>query len=276
MDKIGIFSTELKPSNELYIFECGYEHCTPREPYQYEQIDYYLIHYILKGEGLFFINGECHHLKAGDGFFIPPNTDNNYYPLENDPWVYRWIGINGFKAKELLSSCGFNNDNYIFHYSKDDTLDNYFKMIYESCSENKLYNALGYLYQTISLLMQDHYESELTNIPPYQEYVSKAIDFIKKNFNKNITVSDVSEYLNIDRSYFYKIFKLSMMTTPQQFIIEYKIEMSCALLRKSSYSINKISDLVGFSSQSYFSKLFKKTLNMTPIEYRKMFIKLDS
>ena len=275
MDKIGIFSTELKPSNELYIFECGYEHCIPRDPYQYEQIDYYLIHYILKGEGLFFINGECHHLKAGDGFFIPPNTDNNYYPLENDPWVYRWIGINGFKAKELLSFCGFNNDNYIFHYSKDDALDNYFKMIYESCSENKLYNALGYLYQTISLLMQDHYESELTNIPPYQEYVSKAIDFIKKNFNKNITVSDVSEYLNIDRSYFYKIFKLSMMTTPQQFIIEYKIEMSCALLRKSSYSINKISDLVGFSSQSYFSKLFKKTLNMTPIEYRKTFIKLD-
>lgn len=276
MDKIGIFSTELKPSNELYIFECGYEHCAPREPYQYEQIDYYLIHYILKGEGLFFMDGKCHHLKAGDGFFIPPNTDNNYYPLENDPWVYRWIGINGFKAKELLSICGFKNDNYIFHYSKDDKLDNYFKMIYESCSENKLYKALGYLYQTLSLLMEDHYESELTNVPPYQEYVSKAIGFIKNNYNKNITVSDVSDYLNIDRSYFYKIFKLSMMITPQQYIIEYKIEKSCALLRKSSYSIKEISDLIGFSSQSYFSKIFKRTLNMAPIEYRKMFIKLDS
>lgn len=41
MNKIGIFSTDLKPSSELYIFECGFEYCEPRDPYQYEHIDYY-------------------------------------------------------------------------------------------------------------------------------------------------------------------------------------------------------------------------------------------
>lgn len=273
MDTIGIFSTDLKPSNELYIFECGFEHCAPRDPYQYEQIDYYLIHYILSGEGLFFMDNKCHHLKAGDGFFIPPYTDNNYYPLSENPWVYRWIGINGFKAKELLNLCGFKDNNYIFHYSKDNKLDNYFKNIYESCSDNKLYDALGYLYQSLSLLIQDTQELEYTNSPPYQQYVSRALDYIKNNYQKNISVSDVSSYLNIDRSYFYKIFKLSMMTTPQQYIIEYKIEKSCSLLRKSSYSVNEICELVGFTSQSYFSRIFKKTLNMTPLEYKNMFIK---
>lgn len=273
MDKIGIFSTELKPSNELYIFECGFEHCAPREPYQYEQIDYYLIHYILEGEGLFFINGECHHLKAGDGFMIPPNTDNNYYPLTDNPWVYRWIGINGIKAKEMLSLCGFTDANYIFHYDKDDKLDTYFKKIYECCCENYLYKALGYLYQTLSLLIVDSTHTNLQNAPQYQEYITKSIDYIKRNYEKNITVSDVSSYLNINRSYFYKIFKESMMITPQEYIIEYKINKACELLRKSSYSINEISDLIGFSSQSYFSKIFRKNLNMTPIEYRKMFIK---
>lgn len=273
MNKIGIFSTELKPSNELYIFECGYEHCEPRDPYQYEPIDYYLIHYILEGEGLFFINDQCYHLKAGDGFFIPPDTANNYYALEGNPWVYRWIGVNGIKAKELFSMCGFKDGNFLFRYDKDDKVDNYFRNIYECCCDDDLYMALGYLYQLFSLLKIDDYENVIGDCSNSKEYIHKAIDYIKDNYYKSITVSDVSNYLTIDRSYFYKIFKESMMTTPQQYIIEYRIEKACSLLRKSSYSISKISNLVGFSSQAYFSKVFKKTLNITPFEYRKTFIK---
>ncbi len=272
-NKIGIFSTDIKPSSELYIFECGYEHCLPRDPYQYEQIDYYLIHYIIEGEGLFFMKDRVYHLKAGDGFFIPPNTDNNYYPLENNPWVYRWVGINGSKAKELLASCGFTNGNYIFNYTKDNRINNHFESIYKSCSNNNLFDALGHLYQALSILMTEHSNSSLEYNSHSNSYIAKSLEFIEKNYSKNISVSDIASYLNIDRSHFYKIFKLSMMTTPQQYIIEYKLKKSCDLIRKSSYSINEISSLVGFSSQSYFSKLFKKNMNLTPIEYKKLFIK---
>lgn len=273
MSKIGIFSTDLKPSNELYIFECGFEHCAPRDPYQYEQIDYYLIHYIVEGEGLFFIKDQVHHLKAGDGFIIPPYTDNNYYPTHENPWVYKWIGINGSKAKELLSSCGFLlNDNYTFNYTKDNTLNTLFENIYNSCSSNKLFEALGYLYQTLSKLMCEHTSLYTEDTSP-QGYLELAIEFIEQNYNKNISVSDISDYLNIDRSHFYKIFKLHMMNTPQQYLIEFKLKKACDLLRKSSYSICEISSLSGFASQSYFSKVFKKNITMTPIEYRNLFIK---
>lgn len=273
MNKIGIFSTDLKPSNELYIFECGFEHCTPRDPYQYEQIDYYLIHYIIEGEGSFFIKDEVYNLKVGDGFIIPPRTDNNYYPSNENPWSYRWIGINGSKAKELLSSCGFLDENFIFNYSKDDKLNNLFENVYLSCSNNNLLEGLGYLYQILSILINDHSTSFNKTTSQSESYISKSISFIEKNYGDNISVSDISSYLNIDRSYFYKIFKLHMMITPQQYIIEYKLKKSCDLLRKSSYSVNDISNLCGFSSQSYFSKIFKKNLNMTPLEYRCLFIK---
>lgn len=272
-NKIGIFSTDIKPSSELYIFECGYEHCLPRDPYQYEQIDYYLIHYIIEGEGLFFMKDKVYHLKAGDGFFIPPNTDNNYYPLENNPWVYRWVGINGSKAKEFLASCGFTNGNYTFNYTKDNRINNHFENIYKSCSNNNLFDALGHLYQALSILMTEYSNSSLEYSSNSNSYIAKSLEFIEKNYSKNISVSDIASYLNIDRSHFYKIFKLSMMTTPQQYLIEYKLKKSCDLIRKSSYSINEISSLVGFSSQSYFSKLFKKNMNLTPVEYKKLFIK---
>ncbi|MGL5750362.1 MAG: AraC family transcriptional regulator [Paraclostridium sp.] len=274
MSKIGIFSTDLKPSNELYIFECGFEHCAPRDPYQYEQIDYYLIHYIVEGEGLFFIKDQVHHLKAGDGFVIPPYTDNNYYPSSSNPWVYKWVGINGSKAKELLNSCGLLlNENYIFNYSKDDKLNLLFENIYSSCSSNRLFEALGYLYQTLSKLMCEYDLSYIQSQPCSEGYIEKAISFIENNYSENISVSHISNYLCIDRSHFYKIFKLHMMNTPQQYLIEYKLKKACDLLRKSSYSVAEISSLSGFASQSYFSKAFKKNINMTPLEYRDLFIK---
>ncbi|MBO3443847.1 AraC family transcriptional regulator [Clostridium sp. CCUG 7971] len=273
MEKFGIFSTDSKPSSELYIYECGFEHCAPRDPYQYEQIDYYLLHYILEGEGLFFMDGKVHHLKKGDGFFIPPFTDNNYYPLTDNPWVYRWIGINGTQAQELLSLCGFKDKNFIFNYTKDDKIDNYFKNIYESCTSNNLFEALGYLYQFLSTLMKEHSTSYQSSSIPSKVYISKSIEFIKENYTKNISVSDISDYLNIDRSHFFKIFKKDMMISPQDYIINYKIKQACDLLRKSSYSVSEISSLVGFSSPSYFSKTFKKNMDTSPIKYKELFIK---
>lgn len=273
MDKFGIFSTDLKPGSELYIYECGFEHCAPRDPYQYEQIDYYLLHYILDGEGLFFMNGEVYHLKKGDGFFIPPHTDNNYYPLEGNPWIYRWIGINGTQAKELLSRCGLSEDNYVFNYTKDNKIDDYFRNIYDSCSSNRLLEGLGYLYQFLSTLMNDHSSDFTNSSPPSKVYISKSIEFIKENYTKNISVSDISDYLNIDRSHFFKIFKKDMMISPQDYIINYKIKQACDLLRKSSYSISEISNSVGFSSPSYFSKIFKKNMDTTPLKYKELFIK---
>lgn len=145
--------------------------------------------------------------------------------------------------------------------------------MYLNCNSNSLFNALGYLYQILSLLMSEHSNLSLQKKSISQCYISKSLEFIDNNFNKNISVSDISDFLNIDRSHFYKIFKLHMMTTPQQYLIEYKLKKACDLLRKSSYSVYEISNLVGFSSQSHFSKTFKRNLSLTPLEYRYLFIK---
>ncbi|MGL5649153.1 MAG: AraC family transcriptional regulator [Clostridium sp.] len=269
--EVGIFSTDKKISNELYIYECGFEHCKPREPYEYEPIDYYLIHYILDGEGLFFIDNKVYHLKKGDGFFIPPNTKNNYYPITENPWTYRWIGVNGSRAKEILDKCNFNG-NYTFNYVKDDLVDFHFKSIYENSIINKPFNAIGHFYQLVSLLIDECSQSDDVDSSKNKSYIDDSLIFIEKNYDKSITVSDIANHLNIDRSYFFKIFKLSLMISPQQFLIDFKLNKACDLLRKSNYSISEISELLGFSSQSYFSKLFKKNLGITPVQYRNKFI----
>lgn len=63
-------------------------------------------------------------------------------------------------------------------------------------------------------------------------------------------------------------FKKYMHISPIQYLIERRIKECQSLLRTSSLSISEISETVGFSSQSYFSQIFKKTLGLTPLQYR--------
>lgn len=273
INTIDIFQTDERPSKELYIYECGYEKCKPREPYQYEQINYYLIHYILEGEGLFFINDNVYHLKKGDLFLIPPYTDNNYYPIISNPWIYRWVGFNGSKSKELLTNIGFSDTIFIQNYVKDNFINTCFRNIFKNCNKNDLVTALGNLYIFFGKLSKDVKNNNRATINPSENYVNSVIDYININYSKDISIIDIADKINLNRSYLFKIFKQHMNMSPQQYLINFRLNKACELLRKSSYPINEISFLVGFKSSTYFSKIFSKYKKQSPINYRKNFIK---
>lgn len=270
---IDIFTTEKRPSKELFIYECGYEQCKPRDPYQYEQIDYYLIHYIISGEGLFFMNNEVYKLKKGDGFLIRPNTDNNYYPIADNPWTYRWIGINGTEVSRLLDLCGFDDSTFTFNYSENNFMDTCFKNILDSCNKGQDFDSLGNLYLFFNKLICKNDKKTTDAVTVAGNYITLFVDYIHNNYSNDISISEIADHLNINRSHLFKLFRHNMNMSPQNYLINYRLNKACELLRKSSYSISEISYLIGFNSPSYFSKIFSKYKKKSPIDYRKMFIK---
>jgi len=52
------------------------------------------------------------------------------------------------------------------------------------------------------------------------------------------------------------------------FLIEYRLKKACILLKKPEYKVSEISEMVGFRDSTYFSTVFKKTYNLTPLEYK--------
>ena len=59
--------------------------------------------------------------------------------------------------------------------------------------------------------------------------------------------------------------------TPYEIINERKIKAAKELLGNSSYTINEIADILGYNDASYFSKVFKKTVGVSPLRYRSGF-----
>lgn len=100
------------------------------------------------------------------------------------------------------------------------------------------------------------------------DVIYRAVDYIKRNYMKKITLEEVASYVYLSPSYFSRIFKDEMNTNFNTYLNYIRIEMSKKLLLDDSTVLVDISSLVGYEDQSYFSKVFKKITGVSPGKFR--------
>lgn len=100
--------------------------------------------------------------------------------------------------------------------------------------------------------------------------IRPAIDYIEKNYNQQISISDLSNLINVCDDYFIRIFKAATSRTPTAYITDVRLHQALRLLSLHQYSISEISDKTGFSSIQYFSRIFKERMGLSPSEYAKI------
>lgn len=96
-----------------------------------------------------------------------------------------------------------------------------------------------------------------------------AIDYIKRNYRRNISISELSEAAKMSESNFFRIFKRAMGTSPIAYINDYRLLIASVLLETTDKKIGRIAEEAGFNEQYYFSKLFSKKFGVSPAVYRK-------
>lgn len=102
----------------------------------------------------------------------------------------------------------------------------------------------------------------------YSMHIIKAIDFVCRNRTKHITVANVAEILEINRSYLSSLFVRETGVSLSSFIRKEKIKASANMLKFSDYTYADIAEYFGFASQSHFIQCFKKEMGLTPKEFR--------
>jgi len=100
------------------------------------------------------------------------------------------------------------------------------------------------------------------------DVIFRAINFVKQNYMKKITLEEVANHVYLSPSYFSKIFKEEMKSNFNTYLNHIRIEMSKKLLMDDSIDLVDVSNLVGYEDQSYFSKVFKKITGVSPGKYR--------
>ncbi|MDF2613109.1 MAG: AraC family transcriptional regulator [Clostridia bacterium] len=255
---------------DLNMYYCGYKANNPLHSYGPAMRDHYLIVYTRSGNGIFKIKDTVYPISKKCIFVIFPHHEVFYQADLVHPWENIWIGVYGSLIPSYLDNLGLSPDSPILSIANPDIIENTLKSILDLSASKTMsdkINCISLLHHFFAILSKD--SSLRDKSFSQKQYVELALNFINYNYDRGISSIDISEHLNLDRSYFSKIFKEETGVTPTDYLNNLRIKKACTLLRNTSISIQTISYSIGIYDQFYFSRLFKNIIGCTPSYYRK-------
>ena len=261
-------------STPLVVGSCGtYRLKTrPKLPtcWQKGRRDYQIL-YVANGKTHFWFDGKEKIVSAGHMVLYKPEEIQKYvYYLEDNPEVF-WIHFTGSDVKNILAYHGISLDEHVFYCG---VLPDY-KALFRKIIQELQLCRYGYedyiasLFNDILLLVdrQQHEQKKATG--NVQEQIERAAAYFNENYNTKISIDDYAESLHISTNWFIHNFKQYAGMSPAQYILSLRMVNAQSLLERTTYNIKEISEIVGYENPLYFSRVFKKEIGKSPVQYRK-------
>lgn len=226
--------------------------------------------YVVSGEGYITIETETFTAKPDDLIIINPNVSHTEYGDGFHQLEYIVLGIEGLSFQFSNSSQSYSLRN--FHDCKEEILFYLQHMLREVHNKNEYYQRICHnMLECLLFFLTRQTEDVLTFESPKKALRECQLieKYLEEHFAENITLQTLSSITNMNKFYLVHIFQEYKGISPISYLILCRIREAVNLLETSDYNISQISSAVGFASQSYFSRVFRKEMGCTPNEYRK-------
>lgn len=229
---------------------------------------FYLFQYTLNGSGSLKADNQIHTIKKGDAFFLKtPNDDIYYFDDEKNeaPWKFVYIIFEGQSAFSYYNYIISHFGN-IFHLSEYDPAVKLLLDLHNNAKNGLISNAFladSEVFRFLCLLCDTNSRNQQLTI------VSKAKEYMEKNFALPITLAQTAEQLGVSQSHLSREFTKHTGEQPIHYLSKIRIEKAIQMLISTDMNLNKISRLCGFSDRNYFCKVFKKYIKLSPGEFRR-------
>ncbi len=241
--------------------------------YHQHRAHLYEIHYFLQGAGSF-LNGNTHYrLSPGTLFLTRPETRHSIQARDtHDPITYYAVLIEVAESDREFETLLDEEIRTSGHYAIGTNRRFFFEEIREKGLSPKQNLQLSAVHQLISFL----YQLSENDITPYGKddsiHLEKAISYMQSNVMGSITLSDIAAHINLNESYFIRLFKRRVHNTPMKYYMKLKIEAAGAMLAETTLSVKEISAKLCFYSEFHFSRTFKAYTGLAPTNYRKSYL----
>lgn len=256
---------------DLKVYKCGIEKKEPSHLFAPKIREHFVISFILEGSGIFYANEKSYKLKKDQGFLISPGISSHYEPNNKKNWTYIWVEFKGNNAKNYIKLASLDEKKPIFQCKEGNSIKNYFEdIIYSTKSEDgKKIKRQGVL----ETLLLELIKETISNVPieskNKDKYIEKSLKFIEVNYYRNINVVEMAENIGLNKNYFSSLFKTNTGITPQEYLINFRMDKACKLLENPALIISDIAHSVGYKDALGFSKMFKKNKGVSPSKFRK-------
>lgn len=227
--------------------------------------------YVVGGLGQFRIRETLLSVVQDDLVIVNPQVEHTEVSLNAHPLEYVVLGVEGL---EFAASGGGDGRYSLFNFRRGrEELLALLRSILREIEQK----APGYelvcqnLLEVLVVLMMRHTDFSLTVTPARRASKECAVvkRYIDANFKESITLDQLAEMAHVNKYYLVHSFTKEYEISPINYLIERRVQESCYLLCDTDHSLSQISHMMGFSSPSYFSQSFRKTMNISPLEYRK-------
>jgi AraC-like DNA-binding protein len=259
---------------DLHVLFAGKSQTLPQHQAGPKIYDYYLLHYVEGGSGIFRTEQRTYELGAGDCFLIHPGQLVSYISDSEHPWRYRWAAFTGLKSEELVQQTGLTPEQPVLSTDEGSTIPGALGGMMEAFYANKEsahLTSLGYMYLIVGEAAERL--STLSRLPgagsQVKRTVKQMIHYMSSQYAHPISIEQMCDSLGYNRAYLSRIFKQETGISPVTYLLKLRIEKSRQLLReRPELSVEQIAASVGLTDALYFSRQFKRFCAQSPTAYR--------
>lgn len=226
--------------------------------------------FIVGGKGQFLIEDQLYPVNVNNLVIINPNVVHTEVSLNAQPLEYIVLGIEGIQLAG--SNTSDRQFNILDHYESAEISGCLRNILREMEQKNTGYEDVCQAYMEILIIRL--MRSTALAVPAESQAISANRQcaavrrYIDLHFKEALTLEQLAEEGHMNKFYLSHAFKREYGISPINYMIAKRIEESKYLLAETDLSMTQIAQLLGFSSLSYFSQVFRRTQSVTPMEYR--------
>ncbi|MDE6202881.1 MAG: AraC family transcriptional regulator [Lachnospiraceae bacterium] len=258
-------------SHYFYVQEVGTLQSLEPHISKRQNLNSFLFLTVLDGEGALSYCGEQRRLSAGDCVFINCAQPYSHESSASHPWSLKWVHFNGPDARSYYDYYISRENPYLFHPRSilpfTDALDQLY-LCHQTKSPLMELTSNKYITDIITLCFT---ENESLKMGEYtiSAKIRQVHEYISENYHQKISLEDLSSRFFISKYHLSREYKKFYGVTLGNALASQRISHAKSMLRFSDDSIDTIALNCGFQDSGYFIKVFKRTENMTPLQYRK-------
>lgn len=227
--------------------------------------------FVINGSGEFLFKDCSYSILPGDLIVIPPYIEHTEKSSNLSNLEYYAVGVDGISFLDENENSGPQ----IFHDFNDNAMTSglFSQMLYEMRKNSYASNVICQKLLEI-LILRIIRAYQLMPISYSSDKMSKECaqikEYLDSNYAEHITLDSLTSLTHMNKYYMAHSFTKFAGMSPMQYLNNRRINTACLLLKNTDHSISDIAVATGFSSQSYFTQIFKKNIGITPIQYRKL------
>ncbi len=226
--------------------------------------------YIMGGKGQFLIQDQLYPVNVNNLVIINPNVTHTEVSLNAQPLEYMVLGIEGI---ELATGENANGQfNILDHFESVEISGCLRNILREMEQKNTGYEDVCQAYMEILIIRLMRNTALSVSTEPHVIFGNRQCAAVKRyidlHFKEALTLDQLAEDAHMNKFYLSHAFKREYGVSPINYMISRRIEESKYLLAETDLSLSQIAQLLGFSSLSYFSQVFRRTQSVSPMEYR--------